>query len=140
MCKVQTFVLPLHSRCIFILDIKYCKQNPWWRNVEMYAKCVLFLMYFLIHILKSNCYIEVFKNIYEVVLLRSHLNDSFNLDLIVNIEINHSFVIIILPFVFNHFGKQHNGNWVSLTYQGSPSWGIKSKPMWLCESFVGPRC
>lgn len=67
-------------------------------------------MYFLIHILKSNCYIEVFKNIYEVVLLRSHLNDSFNLDLIVNIEINHSFVIIILPFEFNHFGKQHNGN------------------------------
>lgn len=59
---------------------------------------------------KSNCYIEVFKNIYEVVLLRSHLNDSFNLDLIVNIEINHSFVIIILPFEFNHFGKQHNGN------------------------------
>lgn len=87
----------------------------------MYAKCVLFLMYFLIHILKSNCYIEVFKNIYEVVLLRSHLNDSFNLDLIVNIEINHSFVIIILPFEFNHFGKQHNGNGVSLTYQGSPS-------------------
>lgn len=76
----------------------------------MYAKCVLFLMYSLIHILKSNCYIEVFKNIYEVVLLRSHLNDSFNLDLIVNIEINHSFVIIILPFEFNHFGKQHNGN------------------------------
>lgn len=87
----------------------------------MYAKCVLFFMYFLIHILKSNCYIKVFKNIYEVVLLRCHFNDSFNLDLIVNIESNHSFVIISLPFAFNHFGKQHNGNRVSLTYQGSPS-------------------
>lgn len=71
----------------------------------MYVKCVLFLMYFFIYILKSNCYIEVFKNIYEVVLLRSYLNDFFNLDFIVNIEINYFFVIIILLFVFNYFGK-----------------------------------
>lgn len=71
----------------------------------MYVKCVLFLMYFFIYILKSNCYIEVFKNIYEVVLLRSYLNDFFNLDFIVNIEINYFFVIIILLFEFNYFGK-----------------------------------
>lgn len=71
----------------------------------MYVKCVLFLMYFFIYILKSNCYIEVFKNIYEVVLLRSYLNYFFNLDFIVNIEINYFFVIIILLFVFNYFGK-----------------------------------
>lgn len=71
----------------------------------MYVKCVLFFMYFFIYILKSNCYIKVFKNIYEVVLLRCYFNDFFNLDFIVNIESNYLFVIISLLFVFNYFGK-----------------------------------
>lgn len=66
--------------------------------------CFIFNVFFYIYF-KSNCYIEVFKNIYEVVLLRSYLNDFFNLDFIVNIEINYFFVIIILLFVFNYFGK-----------------------------------